>query len=354
MLADNSSRDDQTAAVHRFVDKTVPKNLGRGSNSTTASSSNGIASSTSSALLIGQGILADTTPREHITPHTTPPHTQPPNKTIGLNAVEAVRELVQLNGGLPEDAIDDGSSYAPSFAPPPHIQKFTFDAGGDGARDDRHLHGGPGTTHGNADNLPQWSQLSTVYLEAPGSQLDGVHYGSHSSPNGGRGRQDSNESDNTSSSSSSRSSRSSILLSMGHNHVGRATSNTTNDHKVYKGSSLEKVSQRLMTTSPTRKAESGQVPFPSRETVRIARLQRTTSNDSTNGRAFFSSEELNITNKEVLALQRARVASNRMRHDVTTQWLGQEAQYNRDATLTATKDPNTKNTSRKSHKARMA
>lgn len=106
------------------------------SDSSSSSSSSGKVSSSSS--LIAQGLLAERMVQGQVTPRTSPTKDEGlhvrPDKGPAKNrdVLETIREMAAQNGGLPDDAIDDESSYASSPHLPRHQRAFSFDAGNDG------------------------------------------------------------------------------------------------------------------------------------------------------------------------------------------------------------------------------
>lgn len=236
---------------------------------------------------MGEGILADALRSDHITPGTTPPRVPPAKAGAYTGHIKTLRELVLANGGLPENAIEDESSYAPSTVPPRHLRAYSFDAGDDSVtKNGNDARAGPNLPRGAVEAIrqPLKKDLDTTNTQV--AAKGGHNRRSSAAVSKARG-QDLKDSE---SSASSPASRSPTLRFMGCNHVGRVNSNPGDGRGVFiPGYS-----------SPTRKSESGQDPFPSQETIQIARQQRTTHNTQANGRAFLSDEELAITNKEIL------------------------------------------------------
>lgn len=249
-----------------------------------SASSSGVASSASSSL-ITQGLLAGRTAQDHVTPHTTPPRLEPVKPSLGPNEIKAptnanalatIQEFMRINGGLPEDAIDDDSSYGPSFVPPRQVRKFSFDDGDDKpevhdtasavvkAQKDSLVHNGPQQPHpltplklgrGHVDKISQDSSNVLHGLE----------------------RQDSCEAHASLSSQSSQSSRSSILMAMAHNCI---------DHAGQSGGS------DCPRNSPMRKVQSGTNPFPDEATKYKYRSERTVLNAHIREVAYLTNHEL--------------------------------------------------------------
>lgn len=261
-------------------DAPVPVQPTRNSNSTTASSASGPASSASSGLVIAQ--RTDVPPQHYVTPGTTP-ILIPVNASV--DHVKTLRELLIANGGLPENAIEDDNSPSSPVAQPRHAGKYSFDEGDDRIKDGNDM------------------------VIAPEVSIKGVCQSSEKRPQsrcteGATGIGQSHHLSNTTQTQAmeqtripqgSSANRSTTLLFMGRNHVARAHSNSGDGRDVVIPGY----------TTPTRKAQSGQDPFPSQETIQIARQQRTTHNTGTNGGSFYSDKELGITNRETIRTSRA-------------------------------------------------
>lgn len=245
-----------------------PSKPNRNSDST-ASTNSGTASSRSSGLVMGRGVQGGAAPRSHITPGTTPPHIPLAAANKGKNTMMTLRELVTANGGMPEDAIaDDSSSYAASAGASRDIRAYSFGAGDDATRN-------------NDDAL--------VQEPAPQAATENARRSSNV-VNRSPGK--------TAKERSSLPTRPAAGLSptlrfMGRNHVGRTNSSPGDGRGVFIPG----------WSSPTRKAESGSEPFPSQETIQIARQLRTVVNTHGNSRAYLSDEEL----ADVRTASRARV-----------------------------------------------
>lgn len=287
--AGNTSGDQNKSIVACGTD--APNHSARNSNSTTASSASGIASSTSSGLVMGHGMLADTIPQNHITPGTTPPRVPPGNDKAGIDHVATLRELMIANGGLPENAIDDESSYVPTIVPPQHLRAHSFDAGDDATKNGKALLIGPiSTQHAVENDRRPSTKDSRVTNDQPAAKYGHNRRSSTVTPET-RGK----DSRNTDGSVSSSANCSPTLRFMGYNHVGRANSNPGDGRGVFiPGYS-----------TPTRKPQSGQEPILTQETIQIARQQRTAHNiqsngGQVNGRAFLSDEELRSISNEFM------------------------------------------------------
>lgn len=296
----------------------APMHSNRNSNSTTTSSASGIVSSASSGIVMGQGNLAGAVHPSHITPATTPPRVPLAEGKAGTNHVKTLRELMLANGGLPENAIDDEESYIPSIVQPQHLRAYSFDAGDDTTKVGKDVGTGPSTPKGTVENVPL---PSTKGPQAPNTQRAAKCGNDRRSSNVSVESQGQHLTTRQSSASSSVS-RSPTLLFMGRNHVGRAYSNPGDGRGVFiPGYS-----------SPTRKAESGQEPFPNQETIQIARQLRTTHNTHGSGRVFFSDEELAITNEEIrISREKARLTLTRAQTDAAVRFVSTELQEDQGA-----------------------
>lgn len=257
--------------------------------SDSSASSSGVASSASSSL-ITQGFLGMRATQDHVTPHTTPPCPEPAKPYTGASAVQAptgnnalatIQELMKINGGLPEDAIDDESSYGSSFVGPRHERSLSLDAGDDKSAVNYTCPTAIKAKEGNVDhNGPQRPHPSTLLKPVPG-QLGRSDQGSNNNVPVGFKHQKANESPSSSSSQSSKSSqgscRSSTLMAMAHNCI---------DHAGQPGG------PECPRNSPTRKVQSGADPFPDEATKYKYRSERTVLNAHIREVAYLTNQEL--------------------------------------------------------------
>lgn len=268
----------------------------------TASSSSSISQANSSGSSIAQGHLDQKVNEDHISPHTTPCGTQAAKGETSTNALATIQELMKANGGFPEDAIDDESSYAPSFVPSHNAKALSLDvddgkaASCDGlvtnllmvkTKEEESVH--------NRSQRP--SQLSAVPEMVSISRFsDGVNQDGETPAFNGVKRHDSNQSHNSSNSFSSQNShRSSILLSMGRNlmeEVGSDAEGAQGADGACDSSSSSETSIHSTRSSPTRKAQSGEQPVPDQATIDAARIERTVTNYVTKTRSFLRTEDL--------------------------------------------------------------
>lgn len=296
----------------------MPMQSNRNSNSTTASSASGIASSASSGIVMGQGDLAGAVHPSHVTPATTPPRVPLTEGKAGTNHVQTLRKLMLANGGLPENAIDDEESYTPSTVQLQHLRAYSFDVGDDTTKVGKDVSTGSPTAKGTVENVPLPSRKGAQAHNTQRSAKCGLDRRSSNVSVESQGQHLTTRQ----SSASSSVSRSPTLLFMGRNHVGRAYSNPADGRGVFiPGYS-----------SPTRKAESGQEPFPSQETIQIARQLRTTHNTHGSGRVFFSDEELAITSEQIrISREMARRNLIRARPDAPVRFVSTELQEDQGA-----------------------
>ncbi|KUI71652.1 hypothetical protein VM1G_06656 [Cytospora mali] len=197
----------------------------RNSNSSSSSSSSGKASSGSS--LLTQGLLAEKMAHDQVTPHTSPTKDEilygRPVKgpAKGCDILETIREMAAQNGGLPDDAVDDESSYASTPRFSRHQRAFSFNAGEEGFGAPRCL---PKTLSS------QRPQQSTAEERPSSSQLDGLtqERGDFTPTNLNN---QTTECFDTSSDEESNHSRSSILMAMGRNRVTDAGKDETTTAK---------------------------------------------------------------------------------------------------------------------------
>lgn len=250
-----------------------------------STSSSGVASSASSSL-IAQGVLAARAAQDHVTPHTTPPRTEPVKPSPGANAVQAptkvnalatIQELMRINGGLPEEAIDDdGSSYSSSFVPPSQVCKFSFDA----CDDKPEFHGTTLAAIRFEDNVVQnGSQRldSLTHLDKAADRLHDNDQCHNNGPVSFKGHESNGTPRSQSSQSSHSSCRSSTLMAMAHNCIDHA------------GQSPGPECPR---NSPMRKVQSGADPFPDEATKYKYRSERTVLNAHIREVAYLTNEEL--------------------------------------------------------------
>ncbi|CAN8095739.1 unnamed protein product [Discula destructiva] len=324
---------DRMAAAQRFLDEygrpRLPNNSGskttspRKSHSTVSSSA---VPSSGSSSLIAQSILAARAEQDHVTPHTTPPRPEPVKpstgahavqaRTGGLDALQTIQELMKINGGLPEDAIDDESSYGTSFVPS-RLARAASSAHNDGksvthdatvviveAKVDNASRNGPqrpGVLEDGADN-------SATHLTAE-SKVDSVGHNGHQRSQVLAAREtapaqvDNLESDvphdfqpqflkkspSSSSSGSSKSScRSARLMAMAHNcvnHIGQSG-----------GPDCPR-------NSPMRSVQSGADPFPDEATKKRFRTERTVLNANIREHSYMTNEELRAVVDDRIFLQ---------------------------------------------------
>lgn len=141
----------------------------RNSDSSSSSSSSDKASSSSS--LITQGLLAERLEQGQITPHTSPVkdeklHGRPlQGPAKGTDILETIRELAAQNGGLPDDAVDEESSYASTIHLSQQRRPLSFVVG-----DEKSC----GTDRPNKAQQSQRLQQSTAEGRRSNSQLDGL------------------------------------------------------------------------------------------------------------------------------------------------------------------------------------
>lgn len=256
-----------------------------------SSSSSSTTRSSPSASLIAQGLHTERAAQSsaHVTPHTTPPHTGPV-KTPGPSAFRAIQELVQRNGGLPEEAIDDDeSSYAPSFVPPRH-QRYSFNAGDDKTAVNVCSKAAPSNV------TPEDAQTGIHMRErACDQKIAAVNQDSRNVASNGLERKDSNESQSSSSSKGSQKPKSSILLSMRRNLAEERKRDAENATEACDGSPGSTASSRGSSSkrsSPTRKAPSGGDPFPDEATKYAYRRTRLVTNAHIRARTCLKDEEL--------------------------------------------------------------
>lgn len=264
--------------------------------------------------MIGHDVL---TTRDHLTPHTSPPHPEPVNPCSGAiaiqsgpgnNVLQTIQELARINGGLPEDAIDDESSYAPSFM----LARATSIDNGD------HSHRFGSTTMAavelNGDNVERDHLGHNVEDDHMGYSVEDDHAG-HNGPQrpqelplcqtaptqverlGGDVPRDfrlqtlKNDESSSSSGTSQSSCRSATLMAMAHNCVTHAGHSGGSD---------------CPRNSPMRTAQSGTDPFPDGPTKQRFRTERTVLNANMRQRSYMTNQELrdvlddrNFRNKQV-------------------------------------------------------
>lgn len=269
----------------------------RRSHSTVSSSAipSSVPSSASSSV-IGHGAL---TTQDHLTPHTSPPRPEPVNPCSGAidvqsrtghNVLQTIQELARINGGLPEDAVDDESSYAPSFMlarralsastdDDDHNAEFdnaTMAAfNGDDSRDN---------VDRNGSQRPQEStnrQNASTPVQGFDSEV----------PRDSRLQTLKKDESSSSSATSSGSCRSARLVAMAHNCVNHAGSPGGSD---------------CPRNSPMKAAQSGSDPFPDGPSKQKFRTERTILNAHMRKRSYMSNQELrdvlddrNFRNKQV-------------------------------------------------------
>lgn len=285
---------ERTSAAQQFFDDNGRPRLSKdhsskkacAQTSNTSSSSSGAASSASSSL-IAQGLLAERAAQDHVTPHTTPPRPEPVKPPPGanaaqvptkLNALATIQELMRVNGGLPEDAIDDeDSSYGPSFVPPPQVRRYSFDA-----RDNKSAF--------HDTTLADVTSQEGPVVQNGSPRLDpSTPLGNASAPVADIGQKDnevpfsskkqaSNETPKSESSKRSQSScRSLTLMAMAHNCI---------DHVGQVGG-LD-----CPRNSPIRKVQSGADPFPDKAAKYKYRSVRTVLNNHIREVAYLTNQEL--------------------------------------------------------------
>lgn len=287
---------ERMSAAQRFFDDNGRPRLSsdNGSKQTSpqkfdsSASSSGIASSASSSL-ITRGVLYERAVQDHVTPHTTPPRPEPSKPSTSVNkaqeptednALATIQEFMRINGGLPEDAVDDNSSYGPSLVRPRPERRFSFDAG-----DDR------STVHDTASAVVKSSQQIVdhhdprgPHLSTPSKTVTGqagnVDQNDQNNTPHSFERQDSHENLGPSSSQGSQnSSRSSTLMAMAHNCV---------DHVGQLGGS------ECPRRSPMRNVQSGANPFPDEATKYKYRSERTVLNAHIREVAYLTNQELRV------------------------------------------------------------
>ena len=274
----------------------------RNSNSSSSSSSSGKASSSSS--LITQGLLAERMAHSQVTPHTSPAKDEAicgrPVKGLvkGSDILGTIRELAAQNGGLPDEAVDDASSYASTVHFSQHQRAFSFVAGDDASS----ASGCPSKAQPS-----QRPQQSTADERPLSSQLDGLAQDRGAVAATSLNHQLSESSD-ASSGDYSDNSHSSILLAMDHNrntNVGKVQA-TTSGGDLDEPSKLAEMTKVMalqrdavannLRVSPTKKVQERRVPRTSQSsTDEETQCLRLMSLNRTNGRARFGDEELALT-----------------------------------------------------------
>lgn len=266
------------------------------SDSSSSSSSSGKVSSSSS--LIAQGLLAEKMAQNQVTPRTSPIKDESlggrldKGPTKGCDALETIREMAALNGGLPDDAIDDESSYASTPHFPRHQRAFSFDAGGDGYDVSGRL---------SQAHPSQRPQQSTAEERPSSSQLDGL------AQDRGNGAYDTtlkdrpSDSSDTSSDGAPNHSRSSILLANRVTDTSKDKATTAEGRDLDESSGLVHMTNVMvlqrdaiannLRVSPTRKVQERRVPRTSQSST-AEELQRYRL---AHGRAYLSDEELTLT-----------------------------------------------------------
>lgn len=273
------------------------------SDRSSSSSSSGKVSSSSS--LITQGLLAEQMAHGQVTPRTSPIKDESlygrPAKgpAKGCDVLETIREMAAQNGGLPDDAIDDESSYAPT----PHFSRpqraFSFDAGDDG--------------YGAPDCLPkaqssQRPEQTTTEERPPSSQLDGLAQDRGDVAADTTLKDQPSESTGSSSDGESNPSHSSTLLAMGHDratNVVKARATTTKGINLDGPSGLVHMTEvmvlqrdaiaNLLRVSPIKKVQERRVPYISQSSTDMIQHHRMMDPNHDHGRAHLSDEELALT-----------------------------------------------------------
>lgn len=234
--------------------------------------------SSPSASLIAQGLLAHRVVQGPITPHTTPPGQHPATKQRG-GGFEAIRELVKLNGGLPEQVVeedDEDDCYGASFVPSRPTRRFSFDK-----------------QNPTTPEKPIASSSAHIRNEASGegAQNDRPSTPCCDSPR----RRNSAHSRALSSSKGSHKAKSALLLSMGRNLVEERKKGTRYLDQRGGGSPRRSDSPESSGSSrgtPTRKAQSGQDPFPDEATKYAYRHARLVTNAHIRATSSLMEEDL--------------------------------------------------------------
>lgn len=239
--------------------------------------------SSSTRSSITQGISAERAAQDHVTPHTDPTEepsqAQKPPKVTSADALATIQQMMNTNGGLPEDAVsdDDDGDFAPSLHAPHHSRAFSFENGD-------HKTAAPLSSVTVPPNVtadsqpcalrPTLSQLATLPELVVVNQFDGVmsrdgDYAQLHSQHLNESRRSSSTSSSSSSSSNSSkgSARSATLAAMGVNHANRQGSDSS-------GSSPSR-----------RRAQSGEEVLVDGAIIAAARTERTIGNYRTKTRA---------------------------------------------------------------------
>ncbi|PSR76906.1 hypothetical protein BD289DRAFT_165648 [Coniella lustricola] len=251
-----------------------PKPRNSDSSATTAYSVT--AASTPSASLITQGLLAQRVAQEPITPHTTPPGPVPDARQ-GRGFAE-ILELVKMNGGLPEQVVeeeeddDDDDIYGSSFVPPHPTRKLSFkkqDLTTNASQDTNDIsqtidsniqNNGPNTSSGDPVGHRQ-----SAYSRVPSSSM-GLQRAS-----------------------------SALLSSMGRNLVEERRKSTEQlgqrGSMSSRNTSSSRGSSGSLLGTPTRKAQSGQDPFPDEATKYAYRHARLVTNTHIRANSLLTKED---------------------------------------------------------------
>lgn len=281
----NSSEcmDDRMTAAQHFLDNNgrpplpSPRVISPQRSQSTISS--GAAPSSTSSSVVGQDLLAA---QDHLTPHTSPPHPEPVNPCADAieiqprtvhNVLQTIQELARINGGLPENAVDDESSYASSAmlarrAPTASIDQsdpsnatLATLMNGDNVASDDSVHKGP-------QRLRSLTPRPTTQSQAKGLDSD--------VPCDFR-LQTLKRDDSTGSATSPSSCRSATLAAMAHNCVNHAGHSGGPD---------------CPRNSPTKATQSGTDPFPDGPTKQKFRTERTVLNAHMRKRSYMTNQEL--------------------------------------------------------------
>ncbi|KAK2602658.1 hypothetical protein N8I77_009172 [Diaporthe amygdali] len=290
-----------------------PAPSAQNSNDSSSQSSSGNASCSSS--LITQG-LAEKIARAKVTPHTSPtkdenlcgrPAEEPKKRGDILGTI---RQLAVQNGGLPDDAIDDGSSCSSSIVDPRQHRAFSFSDGDDQiASEDEPTPSMDRTSRNNGSSSQNPPQVSAVQDQLLASQFDGASHLPESVSSSGLGYRKS-ASSSSSSDMSQRRSHASMQRSMGQNHATEASKKQEAANEVRKLAEASICSPMIIAMarersipSPTKKVQEvqeGQVP-------RESRRGRLLNRNYSQGRAFISDEELAVVANRTRTREPAQV-----------------------------------------------
>lgn len=279
------------------------KTSARNSDSSSSSSSRRASSSSS---LITQGVLAEQLAQAQVTPNTSPTKDdnfcRRPDKgpATGCDVLETIRELSAKKGGLPDNAIEEDSSYASTVHLSQQRRAFSF------VVSDNEL-GAPGGPH--EAQVSQRPQQSTAEERSSSSQLDAITKGRGNVVTVNNQPSDFSE---TSSDEESNNSRSSKTPAMGHDRVtdvGKDGAITGGCTDLDGCSGLVQMTEVLviqrgaiannLRVSPNKKVQGRRVPrAPQSSTDEETERQRTMMLNHTKARAHLSK----LSDEEFLAM----------------------------------------------------